>query len=92
MPTVTKGLNVRKRYKGFVPFCFRLNENTIDKTKQLEVGGHNFINSHYNCEVLLCSLNNEVTSTSLQSTTQVSGNRECDGVLKSIAKGKSFTL
>ena len=48
---VTKGLNVPKRYKGFVPFCFRLNENTIDKTKKL------FFIFHYNCEVLLGSLN-----------------------------------
>ena len=42
-PVVTKGLNVPKRYKGFVPFCFRLNENTIDKTRKPEVEGHNFI-------------------------------------------------
>ena len=33
-PAVTKGLNVPKRHKGAVPFCFRLNENTIDKTKK----------------------------------------------------------
>ena len=72
-PVVTKGLNVPKRYKGFVPFCFRLNENTIDKTKKPEL---------YNCEVLLGFLNNEVTSTPLQSTTQVSGNGECNGVIE----------
>ena len=42
-PAVTKVLNVPKRYKGFVPFCFRLNENSIDKTKKLEVEGNNFI-------------------------------------------------
>ena len=65
-PVVTKGLNVPKRYKGFVPFCFRLNENTIDKTKKLEVESHNFI-------TVKCysALNNEVTSTPLQSTPQV---------------------
>ena len=42
-PAVTKRLNAPKRYKWFVPFCFRPNENTIDKTKKLEVEGHNFI-------------------------------------------------
>ena len=42
-PAVTKRLNVPKSYKGFVPFCFRLNENSIDKTKKLEVEGHNFV-------------------------------------------------
>ena len=57
-----------KGTKGLVPFCFRLNENTIDKTKKLEVKGHNFIIFHDNCEKLLGSLYNEVTFTPLQST------------------------
>ena len=58
--------------------CFRLNENTIDKTKKLEVEGHNFI-------TVKCysALNNEVTSTPLQSTSQVSiRHRECNGVIE----------
>ena len=62
-------------------FALGKNENTVDKTKKLEVEGNNFIIFHYNCEVLLGSLNIDVTSIPLQCTPQVSRHREC-GVIE----------
>ena len=67
--------------RGLFPFALGKNENTVDKTKKLEVEGNNFIIFHYNCEVLLGSLNIDVTSIPLQSTLQVSRHREC-GVIE----------
>ena len=48
--------------RGLFPFSLGKNENTVDKTKKLEVEGNNFVIFHYNCrEVLLGSLNIDVT-------------------------------